>query len=255
MNELANAVASLAKDLHPDVALSIVRDLVKQPHGDAISVLKQHLGNTGKKRLVMLSEIVAKSNHVTARDIAFMMNGAVAACSQSNQHTSELVWTGPSTGIVPIRKTEQVLIELIEHSRHDLFIVSYVAYKATSILEALKSAAKRGVRVSMLMELPKSKGGAITFDSIAKVQDAVPAAEIYVWDENANAQDAVGSMHAKCAVADGKYAFITSANLTGAAMERNMELGVSFAMGSIPSQLQLHLEALVKTRQIVRHEP
>lgn len=255
MTELANAVASLAKDLHPAVASSIVRDLMKRPNGDVVSVLKHHLGNTGKKRLVILSEVITKSDHVNARDIAFMMSGAAAACCQSNENTSELVWTGPSTGIVPIRKTEQVLIELIEHSLHDLFIVSYVAYKATSILGALKSATKRGVRVSVLMELSKTKGGAITFDSIAKVQDAVPSAEIYVWDENADAQDEIGAMHAKCAVADGKYAFITSANLTGAAMNRNMELGVSFAMGTIPTKLQLHLQALVKTRQIIRYEP
>jgi phosphatidylserine/phosphatidylglycerophosphate/cardiolipin synthase-like enzyme len=33
-------------------------------------------------------------------------------------------------------------------------------------------------------------------------------------------------MHAKAAVADSSTAFLTSANLTEAALERNMELGV-----------------------------
>jgi phosphatidylserine/phosphatidylglycerophosphate/cardiolipin synthase-like enzyme len=45
-------------------------------------------------------------------------------------------------------------------------------------------------------------------------------------------------------------AFITSANLTNAAMEKNMELGVRLVGGAIPEQLRGHFEALIATKVI-----
>ena len=41
-------------------------------------------------------------------------------------------------------------------------------------------------------------------------------------------------MHAKAAVADSRVAFLTSANLTEAALERNMELGVLSVEATYP---------------------
>jgi len=95
-------------------------------------------------------------------------------------------------------------------------------------------------------------GWALDFDAIAKVRAVVTGAEFYVWDGDAPGFDKSGSVHAKCAVADGEAAFITSANLTGAAMDRNMELGVLVRGGDLPKKLQLHLEALLTTRRITR---
>ena len=52
-------------------------------------------------------------------------------------------------------------------------------------------------------------------------------------------------VHAKCAVADDCIAFITSANLTTAAMEKNVELGVLIRGGDLPVRLEQHLRSLV----------
>ena len=59
-------------------------------------------------------------------------------------------------------------------------------------------------------------------------------------------------MHAKVAVADSKIAFISSANLTAHAMEKNMEAGVLIRGGDLPTQLQDHLDGLVDVRTILR---
>jgi len=58
------------------------------------------------------------------------------------------------------------------------------------------------------------------------------------------------SVHAKCAVADSRLAFITSANLTSAALERNMELGLLLRGGTVPDRLHAHLAALVTTKVV-----
>ena len=59
-----------------------------------------------------------------------------------------------------------------------------------------------------------------------------------------------GSVHAKVAVADSEIGFITSANLTGYAMEKNMEAGILLRGGDVPKTLMLHLNSLVDTKII-----
>jgi len=49
-------------------------------------------------------------------------------------------------------------------------------------------------------------------------------------------------LHAKLAVADGESLFISSANLTNAAMQLNMELGVLICGGELPAQVVKHFD-------------
>jgi phosphatidylserine/phosphatidylglycerophosphate/cardiolipin synthase-like enzyme len=79
----------------------------------------------------------------------------------------------------------------------------------------------------------------------------VPSAEIYAWAVREE-PFLDGRVHAKVAVADGLNAFITSANLTGYALEKNMEAGVLISGGSVPNDLQNHLAALAETGIITK---
>ena len=57
-------------------------------------------------------------------------------------------------------------------------------------------------------------------------------------------------MHVKAAVADSKVAFLTSANLTDAALERNMELGVLIRGGNLPSSIDWLIDALRESDEL-----
>ena len=72
----------------------------------------------------------------------------------------------------------------------------------------------------------------------------LPSVRLYAWQEKAE-PFSNGCVHAKVAVADRGICFITSANLTGYAMEKNMEAGVLVRGGHLPDELHRHLEALV----------
>ena len=159
-----------------------------------------------------------------------------------------LVWTGPDTPFVHPRKTESVMLETIRRAKRSLFLVSYVAYDVDSIVVALREASKRSVKVEILMESTGKYGGRINMDSIGVFRKELPDATLYWWNEPG------ASVHAKCVVADGEIAFVTSANLTAAAMERNMELGVVVEGGDVPRNLHDHLRALVDTGVIERVE-
>jgi phosphatidylserine/phosphatidylglycerophosphate/cardiolipin synthase-like enzyme len=77
----------------------------------------------------------------------------------------------------------------------------------------------------------------------------VPAAKLFAWHDKAE-PFANGRVHAKVAVADGRICFITSANLTGHAMEKNMEAGMLISGGHIPRLLDDHLRSLIDTKVI-----
>ena len=85
-------------------------------------------------------------------------------------------------------------------------------------------------------------------DVIGKMRNLVPAA-LYGW-LNKTDEFADGRVHAKVAVADGKMCFITSANLTGYAMAKNMEAGVLLSGGRIPGLVEDHLTSLVNTKTV-----
>lgn len=167
----------------------------------------------------------------------------------TNQESTELVWTGPTTPFVSARRTEQALLQVINAAEQTLFITSFVAYDVSTIVKALNVASDRGVFIYMLLELSLEHGGSITFDAIGKMRTLVPAARLYAWRDKADAFSD-GRVHAKVAVADGRLCFITSANLTGHAMEKNMEAGVLVSGGNVPQLLAQHLQALVETRVV-----
>ncbi|ERW10479.1 hypothetical protein Q030_01863 [Pseudomonas aeruginosa BWHPSA017] len=165
----------------------------------------------------------------------------------SRRQSTELVWTGPTTPFVSARRTEQALLQVIDAAKQTLFVTSFVAYDVSAIVEALNDASTRGVSISMLLESSQDHGGSISFDVIGKMRTLVPSAKLYAWRERA-APFADGRVHAKVAVADGDVCFITSANLTGHAMEQNMEAGLLISGGHIPQTLEEHLRALVSMR-------
>jgi cardiolipin synthase len=51
-------------------------------------------------------------------------------------------------------------------------------------------------------------------------------------------------------VADSKVAFLTSANLTEAALERNMELGVLIRGRTLPAAIDRLIDALVESGEL-----
>ncbi len=185
-------------------------------------------------------------------EVAGMLLGASEARLRVERELSvELVWTGPTTRFVPTRRTEQVLLDLIASATNDLFLVSFVAYDIQSVVKAMNEAAGRGVRLRVLIEASKEHGGTLDKDLVPRMRASVPTAEVFTWRERPE-PFVEGKVHAKVAVVDCARAFITSANLTGHALEKNMEAGVLINGGPVPKTLSDHLQALIDVRVIDR---
>ncbi|MHB9068760.1 MAG: DISARM system phospholipase D-like protein DrmC [Sedimentisphaerales bacterium] len=247
MCNLWESISEIALELHPDIAEVLAQKISSLRNLDDLERTVHNLGPSISKESVEKLKISWKEfPEVTPIEIASALRGASTAIYRSERNGAiELVWTGPPTGLVPTRHTEQVLLEVIESANHKLFIVSFVAYNIESVIRSLEKAIARKVQTSVLLESSKTHGGKVDIDSIHTVQSRIPSAKFYRWKSNST--NTGGSVHAKCAVSDSNLAFITSANLTMAAMEKNMELGILVRGGNLPKTLQRHLESLVIT--------
>lgn len=166
----------------------------------------------------------------------------------------EVVWTGPESQVIPMRRSDQVLVQLIQSAHEKLWIVSFAIYKAQTIMDALAHAIKNKVSVNILIELEHESRGRLSHDAFQVLDDEVKkGARIYFWPfENrpCGPNGSPGVVHAKCAVADGKSLLISSANLTNYALDLNMEMGLLVQGGDTPSKVERHFEALVSEKVI-----
>lgn len=250
MSDLWRVIAEMCSELHPDRIAAIATGVENLPSHAALSQTRERFGaGGGTQHYVRMKSAWNGAGFYSGKEVAAALRGASATAQHMSAiGTTELVWTGPTTGIVPIRRTEQVICEVVESAFVELFIVSFVAYRAEMVVRALQAAHERGVRISILLEADQEHGGTLDFDSVRHLRRELPQAEFYGWKQSESVDR--GSVHAKCAVADDKLAFLSSANLTGAAMERNMEVGVLVKGGKLPLQLGRHLKELVKRRVI-----
>ncbi len=179
-----------------------------------------------------------------------LLTATIAEEFHRQDQTVDLVWTGPDSRVIPLRRTDQALQQLIEEARQHLTIVSFAVYKAESILEAIALAASRGISITICLETPDTSEGKIAFDTIKALgANIAQHAQLYVWphDQRSHSPDGKhGSLHAKVAVADGRAMLISSANLTEYAMTLNMEMGVLIRGGELPGKVDAHFAELIE---------
>lgn len=250
MDELLDAIAALVSLVSPEKVQAVASRVRRTDASKAASTLPSLVGTPVANTVVWQLVAAWQNTEVGSDELASMLLAASHVYTKAaSEQSTELVWTGPTTPFVSARRTEQALLQVINSAEHSLFITSFVAYDVSTIVKALNAADERGVRITMLLESSQDHGGSINIDVIGKMRGLVPGAQLYAWRDKAD-PFSDGRVHAKVAVADGRMCFITSANLTGYAMEKNMEAGVLISGGRIPKLLDEHLRSLVDTKVV-----
>lgn len=181
--------------------------------------------------------------------MALLTAAQMADCGRLAQSV-ELVWTGPDVKVIPIRQTEQALLQLLDSAERRLVVMSYAVYRIPRICDALLRAADRGCSIDVLLETSDRQEGKAAYDTLVAIGPAVASrARIFVWPTEARPTDSRGRsglMHLKAAVADAHRLLVTSANLTEYAFTTNMELGVMVSGGNLPEQVERHFDRMVE---------
>jgi cardiolipin synthase A/B len=190
-----------------------------------------------------------------ARVLAAMLWTARETSARSVTPRVEVVWTGPTIGAEAIFRTEQTLLGLLRHARSSVIVVTYVAYRAAAVRAALAEAVGRGVRVRLVVESSRKDGGAASFDprlALGVLDD--PRFECFAWPRHkrlTTEAGEIGALHAKCVAVDDEVLFVSSANMTESALERNIELGLVVRGGHAARHVREHVERLIDAGVLV----
>jgi phosphatidylserine/phosphatidylglycerophosphate/cardiolipin synthase-like enzyme len=123
--------------------------------------------------------------------------------------------------------------------------VSFAAQTEPLITAALDAASARGVSITLLLESHA--------DNPAYVPAGTPFADLDAirlhWPSAKRPPGA--ALHAKIIVVDDRIALVGRANLTGRAMETNLECGILIRGGRHPRAIRGHIFKLQETRHLL----
>lgn len=177
----------------------------------------------------------------------------------------ELVTSGPEAPGVSNRDTSVVVRELFTHAKQSVWVVGYAVYQGQQVFEALAS------RMQILPELDVK-----LFLNIARPERDSTASAILItrfkqrfkdkqwpigcrlpevfFDPRSVADDVPvrSSLHAKCIVVDTLQVFVSSANFTKAAQDRNIEIGLRIESESLAKGITDHLRQLLENDLVER---
>ena len=191
----------------------------------------------------------SRTPDVSGAAVAAAMRAAASTAKRVRaEHSISLVWTGPTTEALGLRSTRSVLNALIVNATQSLILVSFATYNVGDLTAHLADAASRGVDVTIVLETPDEPGGPLTIEPTHPFAPLKDTATFYRWpQETRQAHFATTArLHAKCVIADQSSALITSANLTSAGINDNIELGILIGAGPLPRQLARHIQLLVE---------
>lgn len=253
--KLTAEIVRVAREVPAAVMESICGAIEKLPSSTAkneITAILSGPGFAGGQNSMnqLIQSWQTKAPQLAPAQLAGLLRGASAMDDHWRRaQCLELAWTGPAAKTIWLRRTDQALLDVINEAQTDLIVVSFAVYKIPAVIEALIAAHQRGVNVKLILETAKESEGILEFDGFKILGNEILAlAKFYIWPLAKRGRDEKGhhgALHAKCAVADRKLLFISSANLTEYAFNLNMEMGVLIRGGEAPAQAFDHFLSLI----------
>lgn len=177
----------------------------------------------------------------------------------------DLVITGPEAPGATNRDTSVVVRELFAHAQQSVLVAGYAVYQGQQVFQALADRMEElpHLKVRMFLDVQRGPGDTSATREITRrfadrfrtkqwpAQRRLP--EVF-FDPRALATDSrkKACLHAKCVVVDRKDLFVSSANFTEAAQERNLEVGLLIHSPFLAERLQLYFDSLFEANLLTK---
>ncbi|MDV7246233.1 MULTISPECIES: DISARM system phospholipase D-like protein DrmC [Rhodococcus] len=247
--QLLETAASVGRGLRPAHAERLAAALAPLEHADEAQHLVGLIPTPAFGQSVQLL-LAAWSEHPGPRGLT--VGTAIAAAAHAHQDARrnphlELVVSGPTSKVIHARRTEQVLLQLIDQATQSILLITYALHMHEHLRDALTAATARGVTVTVLAEDPDDNpkfSGTPTKALSGLVVNRLR------WHTDQRPPTGA-ALHAKVVVIDEDTALITSANITKRAAGDNIEAGLLVRGGDIPQRLVGHVNQLLQ-QQVLR---
>jgi phosphatidylserine/phosphatidylglycerophosphate/cardiolipin synthase-like enzyme len=174
----------------------------------------------------------------------------------------DLVWSGPEVPGLHARDTRRVFEELLGSAETSVWASTYAFFDGPKAFQVIakRMDLKPNIRVSLLLNIQRKRGDTTTADQLVRKfsdrfwsNDWPGSIRPHVfYDPRALEMDGpTGVLHAKAVVVDDEVVFITSANLTEAALDRNIELGLLVRDRALAGSVSRHFQTLIDRGMLV----
>jgi len=170
----------------------------------------------------------------------------------------DFVTTGPEAGGVTNRDTSVVVRELFASAKKRVLVAGYAVYQGQKVFQALADRMHENpdLQVRLFLDIQRPQNDQTAPKTL--VEKFRYRFSHYQWPENRPlpklfyfpqslelAVDKKASLHAKCVVVDDDAVFLSSANFTEAAQQRNIEMGLLLKSSQLASKITKHFDSLV----------
>lgn len=175
----------------------------------------------------------------------------------------EFVWTGLEGDRSHARDTAVVVSELFAQAERSVLVSSYVVYQGTSVFAPLaqRMAERPDLHVRLFLHIGRGQHDARHASEVLR-EFAAGFVKQWPWSDRPEvfyeprtlALDPArrAAWHAKCVVVDDNLTFISSANFTEWAQQRNVEAGALVRNAPFAAQVRAQFDALVRSNQVAR---
>ena len=169
----------------------------------------------------------------------------------------DLVWSGPEVPGLQARDTRRVFEELLGSAERSVWASTFAFFDGPRAFHVLagRMDARPELAVTLLLNIQRRKGDTTAADQLVRrFADKFWAVDwpgsrrprVFYDPRSLELEAPVGVLHAKAVVVDDEALFVTSANLTEAALDRNIELGLLVRDRALAANVSAHFRALTE---------
>jgi phosphatidylserine/phosphatidylglycerophosphate/cardiolipin synthase-like enzyme len=168
----------------------------------------------------------------------------------------DLVWSGPEVSGLHARDTRRVYEELLGSAERSVWASTYAFFDGHRAFEVLarRMDTRPELRVTLLLNIQRRRGETTAaVQLVRRFADRFWATDwpgssrpsVYYDPRALETEGPAGVLHAKALVVDDEAVFVTSANLTEAALDRNIELGLLVRDRALAASVSSHFRELI----------
>ncbi len=235
------------------------------PPFDAVALQRyvsaQHAG-TVVESLAVLQKLSGSSESI-AHTLELLSEAVAERTSEAD--FIDLVMSAPATPIAANRDTSVVVSELFRNATRSVLLAGYAVHQGQKVFRELASRMNeaKDLSVRFCLDIQRKPGDTTCNQDIVRrflydfQQAQWPAGirlpELFYYPASLSGDRATrAAMHAKSIVVDGLSTFISSANFTEAAQQRNIEVGIVVHSVKLADQITRFFNALVKAKELVQ---
>lgn len=177
----------------------------------------------------------------------------------------DFVITGPEGTGTSGRNTSVVVRELFQNATLSVAVIGYAVHQGQRVFQALadRMVELPSLQVRMYLDIHRDPGDTSTASELvqrfaerfrsAQWPTGLPLPQVFYHPKSLDLEQRERqALHAKCIVVDACQVFVSSANFTEAAQQRNIEVGVVLRSPVLADRLLQFVNSLVDTGQLKR---